>query len=46
MQDNNFKTKIELFQITAEFWKRNPNLVDHICEKMEFNVKRTFNKNP
>lgn len=46
IQDNNFKTKIELFRITVEFWRRNENLIDHFCEKMEFNVTRTFKENP
>lgn len=44
MQDNYFKTHIELYRIRAEYLKRDMNLVDHFAEKMEFDLTRTFNQ--
>ena len=41
-QDNNFKTKIELYQARVDYHHRDKNLLDHFCEKMELDNEPTF----
>jgi hypothetical protein len=41
-QDNNFKTKIELYQSRVDYLHRDKNMLDHFCEKMELDNEPTF----
>lgn len=42
IQDNNFKTKIELYQANIDYLQRDKNILDHFCEKMEFDNEATY----
>lgn len=36
---------MELYQIQAEYLKRDKNFIDHFCDQSDCNLTRTFNKN-
>jgi hypothetical protein len=42
LQDNNFKTKVELYQAKIDYLHRDKNILDHFCEKMEFDHQATY----
>lgn len=44
IQEIHFKTCIELYQIYVKYLTRDKNIFDHVCDRADLDLTRTFNE--